>query len=268
MLISEILYEDYGATVSRAISVDEFKQLLPQLSLAIKQTEAGNRIYRGIPSDTPIVYVDPSKAERVSANTSNEYNILFSHILPSWQKFPKRNRSLICSGNYGRANSYSGGNKAYIVMPLGNPLIAICPHEDFWDSFDISPPDFNDLFRDFYKAFRIVFDELKLPVKLATIEDIVRFLKLIDKVLIEEPKQLAKVVDDFESGFWGKDRRKTVLNLLTSGDSINALDKFFEPTKNSFGLWSYNEYLSVPNEVWFSGPAVLIKQEAFDKFFN
>lgn len=266
MLISEILYEDYAGDVSRAITVDEFKQLIPKLSLAIQQNEAGNRIYRGIPTESPIVYIDPNKAERVSANTSNEHNILVSHVLPSWQKFPKRSRSLICSGDYRSAGSYSRIG-AHIVMPLGNPLIAVCPYLDFWDSFDISPPDFNDLFSDFYKTFILFFDELKLPPKITGVQDMARFLKLLDAEVVQSPKGMAKVVEDFESGRLTS-RRRSLAKMLTSGDSISELDKFFEPTKNAFGLWPYAEYQTVPHEVWFSSPAVLIQPSAFDKFFN
>jgi hypothetical protein len=269
MLINEILFED-AKSRSQVLDRDGFKKLLPQLSIALKQQEAGNRIYRGTPNQTSIIYVDPTTSERASRNTTNQYNLLFSHVLPSWKNWPKRSRALICSGDYNTARSYSTSGSPYIVLPLDNPNIGVCPYYDFWDSFEINPNTFNDLFIDFYKSFRMFYSEeypkINWPESTDDLESLLQTIKLVEKLSAEDPRTMAKVVDDFESG-WGSGRR-TLSKIFTSGDIINKLSKFYDPKKNGFILTPYSSYQSTTTEVWVSAPCILIKPSAFDSLVN
>ena len=271
MLISDILFEDEKSR-SQVLDQDGFKSLLPQLSIALKQNEVGNRIYRGTPNQTAIVYVDPTTAERASRNTTNQYNLLFSHVLPSWKNWPKRSRALICSGDYNTARSYSYSGSPYIVLPLDNPMIGICPYYDFWDSFEINPNTFNDLFVDFYKSFRMIFSDeypkMNWPASTNDLESLLQAIQLIEKLSAEDPKTMAKVVDDFESSKYGASRRRTLSEIFSSGDIINSLSKFYDPKKNGFALTQYSSYQSTTTEVWISAPCVLIKPNAFDSLIN
>lgn len=272
MLISEILFEantEYNRT--KALTADEFKALMPQLKLALSKTEKGDIIYRGSPNPNPIVYTDPTGVERVSRNTSNELTLLVSHILPSWQSWPKRSRSLICSEEYRTAGSYSKGGGPYIVLPLGDPMIAVVPGEDFWDSFDMFPPDFNHNFGEFFKTFRLIAEEaglnVKLPAAISTPEDMVHVLKTYDAVFSKYPQILEKMKDELSSVRMY--RIGVMTKLLATGNSIEALDAYFNPKANNFAISPYSDYRNHLNyEVWFSGPAVLIRKEAFDKLMN
>ena len=71
----------------------------------------------------------PIFSPRKSANTSNYYTVLFSDILPSWKKFPRRDESWICTTSFNEAVGYG---KVYGVFPLGDPLLGICPKQDMW----------------------------------------------------------------------------------------------------------------------------------------
>lgn len=266
MRINEILIEADKYGRSKVLTVEQFKALKPQLSLALKKTEENNRIFRGTSNPNPIIEVDPREVERVSRNTTNEYNLLFSHILSSWQEWPKRSRSLICSGDYREASAYSIDGP-YIVLPLGNPQIAIAPHGDFWNSFAIDLPEFNELFNDFLKTFRMFFPRAKLSGRIETVPEMIRFLKLVDQTVVTDPEEMAKMIADFESGYNGSKRRK-ISGILTQGNSIDQLDLFFDPSKNGFKLLPYDSYSSTNNEVWFSSPAVLIHSSTFDKIMN
>lgn len=95
----------------------------PQIVLAVNKYVAGERIYRGVNLKAEAVFVDPTKAIRTAANTSNFTNMLVSEILPSWKGWPQRNRSMICSMNRSIARGY--GSNSYelgphVVLPLGN----------------------------------------------------------------------------------------------------------------------------------------------------
>lgn len=271
MLINEILFEDKKSR-SQILDRDGFKKLLPRLSVALKNMEAGRKIYRGTPNQNAIVYVDPTTSERASRNTTNQYNLLFSYVLPSWKNWPKRSRALICSGDYNTASSYSYGGLPYIVLPLDDPMVGICPDYDFWDSFEINPNTFNDLFVDFYKTFTLIFrreyPNIKWPASTNDLESLLQAIQLIEKLSAEDPQTMAKVIDDFESSKYGASRRKTLGKILSSGDIINQLSKFFDPRKNGFKLTQYSSYQATTTEVWLSAPCVLIKPSAFDSLIN
>ena len=84
------------------------------------------------------MFGDSSKVTRKSANTRNWYTLLFDHVLPAWQNYPKRSKSFICTTNMSTAQNYAalGGNDGFQVHPVGNPIIGVCPRGDIWRSFD------------------------------------------------------------------------------------------------------------------------------------
>lgn len=269
MLISEILLEaDTEYNRSKVLTVDEFKAYMPKLELALAKTEQGHKIFRGSPNPYPILYNDPTSYERVSRNTSNELTLLMSHVLPSWQSWPKRSRSLICSNHFGTASSYSRNQGAYIVLPLGDPDIAIVPGGDLWDSFKMYPPDFNQNFDDIFRTFRLVVPTAKWPAKIVTPQDMVQVLKTYDAIIQKNPDIIETLRDEISgSRLHGI---ATMLDLVTSGNSISSLDTFLSPTSNEFTKVKYKDFFATGanNEIWFSGPAVLIRSDLFDKLMN
>jgi hypothetical protein len=275
MKIDEILLEaDYGDKQSRStpLSVEEFKKLLPNLQVALQQAEKGVRIYRGLRRfDVTMLYTDPTKSERVSANTSNELTLLVSSVLPSWKSWPKRSRSLICTGSYEYAKSYTSGDPL-IVLPIGNPDIGVVPDKDFWDGFGNLPPpsDFNDLFRQFNGGFRHVFQrKFHIPRNNVDVELLQNEIKAIDSAVVTEPEKMKEVIAYFlGSHTWNPVYQKQMVKILTSGDAIKTIDRYYSPDANGFELRPLSELKASFNELWFSAPAVLISPEQFDRLMN
>lgn len=269
MLINEILVEadtEYNRT--KTLTVDEFKAKLPELNLALAKTEQGHVIYRGSPNPWPITYTDPTGYERVSRNTSNELTLLMSYVLPSWKNWPKRSRSLICSNHFSTASSYSRNQGAYIVLPFGNPDIAIVPGGDIWDAFKMYAPDFNLNFDDIFRTFRLVVPAVNWPAKIQTPEQMVQVLKAYDAIMQEHPEVLDQLRD--EAGSKRQYGIGTMLDLVTSGDALGSIDRYMSPASNGFVKTPYSEFTKTGdnNEIWFSGPAVLIRSDVFDKLMN
>lgn len=258
MLITEVMGK-YNRTVQ--ITPAQFKEYIPKIQVALQKAEQGVHIYRGSPHPALILYTDPTQVERLSRNTSNEMTLILSHVLPSWTSWPKRSRSLICSENPDIASAYSNGG-ASIVLPLGNPLIGIVPSVDFWDSFDIQPPDFNYYFQQIVHDVNVVFN-LKLPPGITTIEEMNMVLDTFDELVKKYPEKM-------ESGISRRSGKQKILaDMLYSGDCRKALDKFLNPTVNKFQCVPLSEYKTFnSNEVWLSAPSILIKRREFDRLMN
>ena len=115
--------------------------------VAMKQLIKGNSIYRGLrQTNSKFIYVRPSQTERTSKNTKNIYTALMD-ILPSWQGWPRRSRSVICSDSTEYAGGYAGPSEQYssdtklgalyAVLPKDGAKIAVCSQQDIWYSFDV-----------------------------------------------------------------------------------------------------------------------------------
>ena len=57
---------------------------------------------------------------RKSKNTLNYYTILFSEVLSSWNKMPRRDKGLICSTYLSKAERYG---KVFVVVPFDSTPI-------------------------------------------------------------------------------------------------------------------------------------------------
>lgn len=267
MLISEILleYDKYGRTT--VIDRAKFEELKPQLAVALAQAEKGNRIYRGSPNAAPIVITDPTTAERISRNTSNEFTLLITYILPSWKNYPKRTRSIICSEDYHIAAGYARNGAAYIVLPIGDPVVGIAPSNDIWDSFKISPPEFNSFFAEAVERFRKFFPTAKLPYEFNTAEDVMTVLNAFDQAVKTNPNKAWDWSKDMEYiGGWGT---RSLVGIMTSGNCVAGLDAYFGAAANGFDAVPLSKYESGrKRELWISSPAVLIKEDYFNQIMN
>src|SRR5882762_7031765 len=133
MRYNELLKEE-GEELNRSQPLDDLTPYLSQIIASVKNPHT--TIYRGLNGhEENILYVDPTNYTRRSANTDNYYTLLMDN-LPSWSKFPKRSKSLICTTDSDNADTYGQvKGSVYVVLPLGNPIIACCDGEDLWDSF-------------------------------------------------------------------------------------------------------------------------------------
>ena len=59
-----------------------------------------------------------------------------------------------------------------------------------------------------------------------------------------------------------------MVKILTSGDAIKTIDRYYSPDSNGFKLTPLSELKASFNELWFSAPAVLISPEQFDRLMK
>jgi hypothetical protein len=134
MRINEVL--KYEVFEKNGKANDNFAKIEGRCSDALEACSNGKMIFRGTRINTlPVMLVDPSASQRKSANTENYYTLLIDN-LPSWQNYPKRSKSLICSTSrhvaelFSQDNDKNGG--VYIVLPFNGAKIGICPQRDIW----------------------------------------------------------------------------------------------------------------------------------------
>jgi hypothetical protein len=75
----------------------------------------------------------PSMIQRISANTANYYTLLLDSF-ESWNNYPNRSRSLICTSLKGFNNASEYGS-VFIVLPCDGAKIGVCSDNDIWVSF-------------------------------------------------------------------------------------------------------------------------------------
>ena len=263
MLVNEVLY---GKKVSRTreLSVEEFKNLYPQIELGINKFLNHQAIYRGTRRKESIIFTDPTTEARRSANTFNYYTLLMSSgTLPSWKNWPQRDRSLICSGNVDDAAGYAWYGDPFVVLPIGNPKIAICPAADFWDSFPLQLNNLNGYLRDYFNNLVYEFNDkydvhIDNELKDDSLESLLLGLHHLDQMVDSDP-ELAQDLFGKMKGYY---HEHAILDpIIKSGNIIAGLNNLLDPRSAGFKLIDYADFTKVNKEVWFSAPAVLIRKE-------
>ncbi len=243
--------DNSGRTTEIKMSLEEIKTFLEEKCPIAYNSPF--KIYRGIRSGSNyFMYGDSNSFERKSANTFNYYTLLLDNVLPEWKEYPKRSRSFICTTNKNYSRVYG---RSYQVFPVGNPLIGICPDDDFWGSFQ---PQISDLgkFGRFLEnlsehIINIIGDYSYLN---EDIQSLKLFISLIDsgwqKYKITVLNFAAKYNITFPSGMYG-------INSFTE-----ALEYLFDPVKHNIQLHKLSNlsYENTTSEIWFSGPAYFLIQ--------
>jgi hypothetical protein len=218
---------------------------------ALNAMKSGRYIFKGIEglSET-IAITDPKLMERKSANTRNHYTLLMDN-LPSWQNYPKRSRSLICSTSKSRAGDF--GN-LYLVVPFDNASIGVCSDHDLWGGFP---------YLDESLGISVVADINDMFVE-AGISDS-SYNDFLDSCLLHKANLL-------NSKYHGaEDLYELLAPADTKGDIVRILDKLLNPKLNKFsledvaGIPAHNEHNS--HEVWTDSKAYLIEasSEVYEK---
>lgn len=210
-------------------------------------------LFRGSSNKEEFMYMDPTKFNRISANTTNEYTLLFDN-LPSWKKYPKRSKSVICTSSYEYANLYSvktGGN-VHIVIPANNAVVGIVPDRDIWAGFTFKSDTFLTL-KDFNLFIRQLLD-IKNSIDWKTLKS-----KLED--ITPENITSMSIYPGFE---------KEVENFIKSKKSnfLEWLDKdLLKPINSGFITKQYTKGFKYGsnNEIWTEGPILMIE---FNKWYE
>jgi hypothetical protein len=253
-------YTDTVISSNKHVSKDEAKKLiLSEYSQAFKNAISDKILYKGIRNDefksSDFLVSSSYKVKRKSANTGNGYTILFSEVLDSWKKYPRRDQSVICTNEYSVAKSYAelDEDNVFVMLPINNTPIGICPKSDLWFSFDTGLSQLNKL-DIFTSALRDI--KRKPPKELYDLADLSEILSVCEAYGSLE--HILKKDSDFMNHKY--DGKNTIYKALNA-----ALD----PKLNNFKLSK-----SPPNisddimECWFSAPCLMIRETVFEEFKN
>lgn len=254
------VYSNHSESEEHALQL--LRSNYKNIVIALNQFSKGDQIYRGVSLTNDVVMIDPTKATRAAANTSNFMNMLVSNILPSWSGWPPRDHSLICTTDWSTARGYGGTGGSYekgphVVLPFGDPVIGICGATDFWGSFEgLYPPSMNDMFEN------VVKDYLHRPIG-QTPEQLKKDLLDLSAHLAANPADKLEILDN-----WGSEYKP----LLQSANWIQGLSEMLEPNKNRFSRIKLSalagHFAGANREVWLSAPSLLARRSIVYAFLD
>lgn len=274
-------------------------------SEAWKAYQQGHKIFRGHRrlERNNIIGVIPGI--RVSENTSNIYTQLFSHLLPSWEGYPTRDKCVVCTNNADKALKYSN-NDIFYVFPQNRTKIGICPAGDIWYSFNLllkqyridTLNEFNILFSDYIgyiynqseddvsdkfdtddiENIELIFHGIEYSTrehidnKIAEIEDD-EDLKKWTRIDDLETLAIREFIDEAinKNGFFEWQNNPFIEDLITNAYHDNLLmwlDEILSPKANGFKLGTVFDIPNGNNEIWFSEPYLMISGKYFNELFN
>lgn len=243
----------YESVRSKPISIEEAGSLIRENCSDIVNKQS---IWRGIRKEIPALFVDSTIGQRQSANTESYMNLILDNS-KHWSKFPDRSKSLICSNDGFVANSYG---RIYRVFPYNGVKIGICPRSDFWLSFkEIHVARFNSAIDQMYKYF---FNE-SLPEDSNIMANISR---LSDKIASNKDALVALINDAKDYRLGEAARYIQYITDDLSAETLNDfVDYYLNPLQQDFKLKTtrsfYKNESKTENEIWFSGKAIMVKQE-------
>lgn len=219
----------------------------------IKQyKERGVFIFRGMKETSRLIFGDGNQLNRKSANTANTVNFLTS-VLPSWQGWPVRTKSFICSSVERGADGYGS---LYCVIPLENQNVAWLKSTiDFWDAYQYADkkmskvgniPNFN--------RFIEKFSETASKKNINTRKELFTCLKeILEADLSISSAKLANFYEEFIGD------SKTPTEILYKWNDI------FDPAKIA-NISPYDQMKPIKEnrEVWLSGKVLFIHNSLLD----
>ena len=256
---------------SRSTAIESKEKLIEMLRTHCMQAmkEETPYIVRGVESYTKYKLQQPSKSSRVSANTSNEYTTWMDNN-PTWQNYPKRSQSLICTtiGNFDYTLDYG---EVHLVIPFDNAKIAVCSAYDLWYSFPLIHKEIGysasaDTMNDQIRSLLNNAMELKYPDSGDESD------AAVDKLLPRKNtsyESLLKAFDVITDFLRLKTTNKVLKNsypTVSSGKQTFAefMTDLLDPKKNDFKLVPYKSLKSLADEhheVWTTSDCVLIRLE-------
>lgn len=194
---------------------------------------------------------------RISENANNLYTILMSEILQSWQKYPKRNRSHICTNTYNVASTY--GDVVYMVLPKNNTNIGVCFTSDIWYSFSTK---YRDVAPEISKEIRkVLYAVLKKRIDIRIFLDAQKTIELFEEFDSKISETNLEAVKNNLDGI----AKEIFVDLITEKSSFL---KFIETNifnTNRFELVNIKNFsdYNENKELWFEDTALYIEEENF-----
>lgn len=275
-ILNEADYNKDSRAKTLKLSNEEIIKSIEQYSPKTIESFKHVRIYRGIKSIAiDSKYVDPTQFIRQSANTSNFYTTLIDN-LPSWSKYPKRSKSLVCSTDHHYAHGYGS---TYLVIPMDGVPIGICYAEDFWSAFPYVESNMSGESMGTFNTFIFgILDALDVVEGLETKSFNLKDSSDFGKLKKELNKLTASNIDKvFRTGYYIDDEfKKYIRKNIKSMSMIELLNKLLDPEKNKFDLIKSGQKFPSHvenNEVWVGGKSLLLPVKSTDskvifKHFN
>lgn len=215
----------------------------------------GTSIFRGIDDYTDdYLYIDPSKSqERLSPYAEyNYYNLLLSS-LPSWNKYPPRNKSIICTTSYYNAEHRQDGDFPFRVFPVDGSKIGVCNEGDIWEGFRTtvyaSMQSFNILMYEFFDINGV--NTRRTDTSLSA--------------FIKACAQIDKIRDNEGVGvpnFGKKDWLQSFADDESKPRFFDYIDDLLSPDNNYFKLVKSGAKIPNEREVWTDGESILIRSDS------
>lgn len=259
----ELTFAEY-LTEGRTSSISEQDAIATIKNLGCEQylRSVGDQpLYRGFNSKDAIGRSGPYKrgnsqnTERISGFAKdNYYNLVFSS-LPSWEQFPPRNYSFICSTKAESADNY--GNVHHVIVP-DDTKIGVVPKIDIQMArfelsgaeYHVTPLSLNGFISSAEGYHRLNIDNSLFTKAMRHLPSLINLLQqLIEHKQVLKEDMMNYYV--FES----------MVEYLEQNGVEKGLNQLFDPKANGFKIVQGSNAGSIPKdrEVWFSGSAIFIK---------
>jgi hypothetical protein len=244
-------------------------------SVIEKYVNDGVKIYRGMEFSGEYLIGDTTGMYRKASDISNYVNMLTGY-LPSWNEWPARTESFICSTNRDSAKKYGS---VYIVIPLTYNKIGVCKEPDFWDSLPVNIEyDHNEKEYDIPALCFAITDFLFLgqflgvsaPSKIDT--DPTLFFNTISKIIKTANEKYPNIQDIrplLVKNKISSSNYNFIINLLQLTDVKRYFNMILNPSSTNELIddsSSLLKYKGNKHEVWMSGKALFIDIDTWHKF--
>ncbi len=232
---------------------------------------SNSQVFRGIEGGPAYGYIDPSNFKRESAHTKNYYTLIIDNS-DKWSEYPDRSKSIVCTTGQRAASNYGD---TYLVIPEGSPKVGIAPARDIWFSFDQKLREINlstlSVLNEVIHDLSLVILDESPPEK--NYREFKSFIQKLQKVGEEkgEFKHIAKNDTSKNSETYMKTAGSFCRAYIKQNRSLyQFLEYILDPNENAFEVKKYTNPFEVEKnlEVWMSSPALLIRKDKWDEFFQ
>ncbi len=244
MRLRNFLNEDRGTGISKEEAFDFIKTKC--IDSAVNSV---NHLYRGYERGPEYVLINPTTfSERESPGVVNKYYNLLLNNLPSWSKYPKRNKSIVASTSHSYANTNSD---LYFVFPVAGAKMGMCPENDLWWSFG--------------KSGILAIDSLN-KILANVVGDRINNWHELKEALMQAKFDVIKDLD-YAQNLFGKYACELVIQPDKETNTwFDLVENILEPDRNDFNLINVRKSYPLNREVWFDSLCVMIRGDKFNKF--
>jgi hypothetical protein len=271
ILLSDAVNDNWSENI---ISNEQFEKLInTDYSNSYQNIIKYNKcIYRGDKNlrEDKIYQISPSLRKSRDGISDNIYTTLFSEILPSWSKYPKRNHCIIGITENNRIGQYG---KRFIILPKNGTELGICLNNDMWDSFNIQKLDENignNNIRNFCNSLLNIFSYItKKKYNYIDKDVILYWFNEVAPEFFKYPSNIKKIkkYPMFDTYSYAK-----IISIIIENcnNLIEYYDKSLNAKDNGFELIDISEYKNIEGikEVWFDNTCLILSLELAKNIFK